>query len=104
VILGISKAMAWIVFLVIVVNWPLVIAGVVVGVVLVAFGAHGMLSLKAKLRDRFRDKLLPKIKEAILGEFFDLDGKKVPSLRIQLKNMIEQSRTEALRKLEVEIG
>ena len=93
---GISKVAVWIVLSALVVNWYLVIAGVVVGVFLFALGFHGTLGLKAELRDRFRDKLLPKIKEAILGEAFNLDGKQVLSLRRQLKCMIEQSKTEAL--------
>ncbi|MBI3822048.1 MAG: hypothetical protein HY289_05125 [Planctomycetes bacterium] len=99
VILGISKATAWLIFTVIVVNWYLVIAGVVVGAALIALGGYGTFGLKAKLRDRFRDKLVPMIKEAILGDTFELNGKKVPSVRCQLKDVIERGKVEAIRML-----
>jgi hypothetical protein len=104
VVIGISKATSWIIFTVIVVNWYLVIAGVVLGVILIALGAHGMLGLKAKLRDRFREALVPKIKEVILGESFKHGGKEMLSVRRQMKEIIERSKDEALRQLGDGIG
>jgi hypothetical protein len=104
VVAGLSPVTTWIIFATFAVNWPLVILGVATGAALIAFGGHGTLELKAKLRDRFRTKLVPKIREAILENGIKLDGKHVPSIRNQLKEMIERGKEEAFRKLTSGVG
>jgi hypothetical protein len=96
VALGIAKVTAWLIFQVIVINWPLVIIGVVVGAILIALGGHGTFGLQARLRQRFRERLIPKIKESIIGESFELNGKQLPSVRCRLKELIERGKAEAL--------
>jgi hypothetical protein len=104
VVLGISKATTWIIFTILVVNWYLVIAGLVVGLALYAAGSHRMLGLQGRLRERFRAKLIPKIQEAVLGDCFLVKQEKVPSIRRQLIDVIERGKADALDKLEAGIA
>jgi hypothetical protein len=46
--------------------------------------------------------LLPKIKEALIGEGYEHDGKKIPSIRRQMKEAVEQAADAALRALREE--
>ena len=99
-VLGISKITTFLIFTTLIVNWYLVIAGIVIGAVLFAYGSHRALSFKAELRDRFRKLLLPKIEETILGNSFELEGKTILSVRCQLKETIDREKAAALHRLE----
>jgi hypothetical protein len=85
------------IFTTVVVHWPLLIAGLVVGTILSLFGGGSLASLRQTFQKRFENKLVPAVKEALVGGGTDYQGKHIPSLRDQLQ---QQVREAARRQLE----
>jgi hypothetical protein len=85
-----------------VVNWWLLIVGLIVAATVTAFGAARLAQLKGRLRQRFENKLLPKIREAIVGDGAGSDGRKIPSLKQQLQQQVRDSAARARKTLDAD--
>lgn len=73
-----------------VINWPLLIGGLVVGGLLAVMSSARAARLKDRIIDRVSDKLMPKIKDALIGEGYEHEGEKHPSLREELQRSIRE--------------
>ncbi len=70
------------------VNWPLLIGGLLAGAALSWFGVASLAGLKEELRRRFRERLLPAVREALVGAGAEHEGEWVPSLKEQLDQQV----------------
>jgi len=99
VVAAIGKVTTLIIFTSIIVKWPLLIAGLIVGGVLIAVGALRLATLKDRLRGRIERHLLPQIKDAIVGNGVVQGGRHEPSLRQKLTAGVDGALDKALQKL-----
>jgi hypothetical protein len=79
------------VFTTVAVNWPLLIAGLAVALALAFFGGAHLARLRGELQKRFRGKLLPRVKAALVGEGVEHGGERVPSLLAQLQGKVREA-------------
>jgi hypothetical protein len=100
VVMAITTATTWFVFTTMAVNWPLLIAGLLIGAALSWFGVVRVSGLGTELQRRFEDKLLPPLREAVIGAGAEREGKRVPSLKDQLKQQVRDRAEAARRALE----
>jgi hypothetical protein len=96
---GLTTATTLLVITTMVVNWPLLIGGLIAGMALSIFGGVRLALLKESLFQRFEIKLLPEIREAIIGEGVGRDGHTVPSLKQQLQQQVCESAALAKKLL-----
>jgi hypothetical protein len=96
VTMAIVTTTKWLIFTTVIVNWPLLIAGLVIGAALAIFGGSQLATLYEKLRRRFRDQLLPQIKAAVVGKGIDHKGQHVPSMLAQLKHKVRETARVAI--------
>lgn len=99
IIFGIAATTKWLIIPILVFHWPLLIAGLLVGGVLLVLGVTDLATIRSKLAARFQEMLLPKIKEALIGEGYVHDGKEIPSIRRQMKDAIEHAAAAAVAVL-----
>jgi hypothetical protein len=97
---AITTATTWLIFTTVVVSWPLLIGGLVVGGALALFGVYSLARLKSDLQGRFRQRLLPRIESAVLGGGVTHEGKHIPSLRDQLIRAVEEAAKAGRRHLD----
>lgn len=100
--IGIGKSTTFLLFSTMVVSWPLVIGGLVITAILIAIGTLLTQDVKRRIRVRFREQLLPRIETTIIGEDFEHEGKRVLSLRRQMKATVEEWKELALQVLKQE--
>jgi hypothetical protein len=100
VYVAIATTTKLLVFTTVVVNWPLLVTGLAVAGVLTIFGTKHLACLKDELRCRIRDKLLPRLKDALVGEGIKRDGEIVPSLLNQLQAKIRETASEVRATLQ----
>lgn len=81
------------------INWPLLIGGIVIGGALNILGVMKLSQLKLQLSDRFSHIFMPKIRDALIGEGYKQDDKKFPSLKGQLQDGIDQAATTILSEI-----
>jgi hypothetical protein len=98
--MALTSATTWLIFATIEVNWPLLIAGLVVGTVLSWFGVISLAGLGAELQRRFENNLLLPLREAVIGTGTEQGGRRVPSLKDQLKRQVSDRAEAARRALE----
>lgn len=96
----ITEGTVWLVFTTIVVNWPVLICGLLVGGVLALFGAGSIGHMLGQLQDRFTKRILPTLERAIIGEGTEHDGKHIPSLKDALKQMVHDAADAVRQALE----
>jgi hypothetical protein len=89
------------IFTTIVVHWPLLITGLIIGGILSLFGGQHLAKLKQTLQSRFREGLLPKIRESLIGDGVEREGQWVPSLKDQLKTKVKDTADAARKKLDL---
>jgi hypothetical protein len=97
---AITTVASWVIFTQLAVNWWLLIGGLLVAATLTAFGAARLALWKGRLRQRFENRLLPKIREATVGDGAGPDGRKVPSLKQQLRQQVRDSAVHARKILD----
>jgi hypothetical protein len=97
---AVTTATTWLIFTTVVVNWPLLIAGLAVGVALSWFGVVSLAGLPKELQERFQKKLLPGIREALVGKGVEYKGERIPSLKDQLVHGVRETAEAARRRLE----
>jgi serine/threonine protein kinase len=88
---GIVTTVKLLVFTTVVVHWPVLVTGLVVGAVISWFGVADLMGLRQRLQTRFENKLLPAIHEALIGEGVEHKGQKIPSLRQQLQQQVRET-------------
>jgi hypothetical protein len=74
----------------VVVNWPLLIAGLVLGGTLAISGGASLATLNRRLQERFQSSLLPLIQNALVGQNIPDQGEHVPSLKEQLQQQVRR--------------
>lgn len=84
----------------VVVNWPLLVGGLVIGTTLACFGVYRLSDLKTRLKQRFEKTLTGKLKEGLIGKGLHHDGKQMPSLLSQLQEQLEAVAAAARKQLE----
>lgn len=82
------------------VSWPIVIVGVAAGGLLMLFGGSKAAKLKEGIVKRFAQVFTPKIKDALIGQGYEHDGKRHASFRAQLIEKLESAATEAERRIQ----
>jgi hypothetical protein len=97
---AITTVTTWLIFTTVVVNWPLLIAGLAVAVALSWFGVVSLSGLPKELQERFQKKLLPGIREALVGKGVEHKGERIPSLKDQLVLQVRETAEAARRRLE----
>ncbi len=108
VIAGIGTMVAGVVFsistflwLFTMINWPLLIGGLVVGGALSFLGVVKLSQLKTQIVTRFTNIFLPKIRDALIGKGYEHEKQHYPSLNRQLQNSIEQTSQTILQQVNV---
>ena len=94
---AVAEVTVWLVFTTVVVNWPLLLAGLAVGTALSLFGVYRLAQLRETLQRRFGQRLLPSLEGAVVGGGVQRDGRQIPSLKDQLKQKVRET-AEAARK------
>jgi hypothetical protein len=97
---AVTTATTWLIFTTVVVNWPLLIAGLAIGAALSWFGVVSLAGLPKELQERFRQKLLPGVREALVGKGVEHKGERIPSLKDQLVHGVRETAEVARRRLE----
>ncbi len=87
------------IFTTVVIHWPLLIGGLVVGTTLACFGIYRMSDLKDRLKKRFDRTLTGQLREGLVGEGVRQNGKLTPSLLSQLQERIKAIAEEARKQL-----
>jgi hypothetical protein len=84
----------------VIVDWPLLIGGLIGGGILALFGGSQLARLREELRRRCRDHLLPQIHDAVVGNGVQRDGHWMPSLLVQLRDRVQQTAEAARSSLD----
>jgi hypothetical protein len=84
------------IFTTVVVNWPLLIGGLIAGTVFCLIGTVSLAGLKGRMRERFENRLMPHLKNAVVGEGIVYRGEHIPSLKDQLKPQVRDVAARAL--------
>jgi hypothetical protein len=98
--LAVTTVTQFLVFTTLAVNWWLLCVGLAVAAVAAAIGGHSVIDLRRRLRERFEKRLLPRLREALIGAGIEHKGQRVPSLRAQLQAAIRQAARQARQKLD----
>jgi hypothetical protein len=91
VAVGVTTATRWVLWQVLVFNWPLIIAGVGFGTLLTWVGVVNMATVYRTLTDRLSLQFFPAVEAAIVGDGVTEGGKHHPSLLCQLQTQIRQA-------------
>ena len=78
------------------VNWPILIGGAALGVLLLATGAVQLSHLKNKVADAFTKIFLPKLRDCLIGNGFEAKGEHHDALCRQFQDAIERTADEIL--------
>lgn len=81
------------------VSWPIVIPSLAAAAVLIWLGGSKAAKLKEEVVKRFAQVFTPKIKDALIGQGYDCDGKRHASFRAQLIEKLEDAATQAERRI-----
>jgi hypothetical protein len=88
------------IFTTVVVNWPLLVGGLIAGAALSGFGVFSLSGLRSRLQQRFEDTLLPTVQAALVGDGACHEGHHVPSLRSQFVQRVRDTAEAACHALE----
>jgi hypothetical protein len=97
---AVATVTTWFIFTTVVVNWPLLIAGLTVGVVLSWIGVANLANLRRDLQSRFQERLLPHLREAVVGSGVQNQGRTIPSIKSQLQQQVRGQAAAACRRFD----
>ena len=83
------------------INWPVLIGGLVVGGALSLLGVVKLTQIKRQIVSRFTKIFLPKIQNALIGNGYMQEKKTYPSLSKQLQESIEQTTQTLLQQVRI---
>lgn len=96
---GLVTTTKLLIFSTVVVNWPLLVGGLLAGTVLSWCGIVSLSDLKRRLKGRFEAKIAGQLREGLVGQGIQQNGRLMPSLKSQLQTQIRGIAAEARKQL-----